>query len=133
MFIDKGYEYIGLDMRSGKNVDIVADAHRLPFKKNTFSLVFCVDTIEHDDAFWLTIAEMKRVLKRGGWLIIGAPSRAHNEHKHPYDYWRFMKESFELVLLKGFKNINVKVCYNSNGDYLGHPVENQIYGWGQKA
>lgn len=50
------------------------DAQKLPFKEDTFDYVLLLDVIEHikDDA--ATILEAKRVLRRGGHIIITTPA-----------------------------------------------------------
>ena len=131
-FENRGYEYIGSDMRSGLNVDIVVNGHDLSQKfSDEFDIVFCVDTLEHDDAFWITTGEMWKVLRPGGDLILGMPGRAHYEHRHPYDYWRFMPDSFERVLFAECEDVVVEVKYHEL-DHLSHAIENQVYGWGRK-
>ena len=57
--------YIGLDIRKGKNVDIQASSHNLPFKSNSFDNVISIGILEHDTCFWTSLDEMKRVLKVG--------------------------------------------------------------------
>jgi SAM-dependent methyltransferase len=123
----QGREYIGVDMRSGPNVDVVLNGHDLltKFDAETFDLVTCFDTFEHDDAFWLTLEQMKAVLKKGGWLIIGCPSRYCPEHDYPSDYWRFMPKSMKLML-EGFKKIKVIIDMNEN-------FEDEVFGWGKKV
>ena len=41
---------------------LVADAHKLPFKDNTFDLVICTETLEHVTDPKKCLLEMKRVL-----------------------------------------------------------------------
>lgn len=121
-----GIKYWGVDMRQGDNVDLVVNGHELSRKIDKgWSMVVCFDTFEHDDAFWLTLKEMKKVLKKGGWLMLGFPSRYCPEHNHPQDYWRFMPQSMELMF-KGFENFQMIVDKNNE-------MEDEIYGWGQKA
>jgi len=48
----------------------VADAHKIPYKKNTFDLVICTEVLEHLDTPKSAILEIKRVLKKGGLSII---------------------------------------------------------------
>jgi len=48
----------------------VADAHKIPYKKNTFDLVVCTEVLEHLDDPKSAILEIKRVLKRGGLAIV---------------------------------------------------------------
>jgi len=47
-----------------------ADAHKLPFKANSFDLVVCYETIEHVVEPSKVISEIKRVLKKDGVAII---------------------------------------------------------------
>lgn len=48
----------------------VADAHKIPYKKNTFDLVICTEVLEHLDDPQIAILEIKRVLKKGGFAVI---------------------------------------------------------------
>lgn len=98
--------YIGLDMRRGRNVQLVAKADNIPFDNETFDCVVCCDTLEHDDRFWISIDEMRRVLKPGGLFMLTVPGIGFGKHSHPSDYWRFTKEAIEL-LMAGMKEINV--------------------------
>lgn len=130
LLLERYSNYIGIDMRDGANVDMVVDGHDIKkhFKKESFDLVICIDTLEHDSKFWLTVENMRWVLKKGGWLILGAPSLKHPRHNHPYDYYRFFKSAFE-VFLKGYKDVyTVEQTYS--GDNADLP--DQVYGWGRK-
>ena len=89
--------YIGIDIRKGKNVDIQASSHNLPFKSEIFDNVISVGTLEHDDAFWLSINEMKRILKIGGRLLLSIPNYKFKMHKHPQDYWRFSEDAVQIL------------------------------------
>lgn len=53
---------------------VVADAHALPFKKEEFSVVFCLEVLEHVFNPEQVIKEIKRVLKPGGYVIALVPS-----------------------------------------------------------
>lgn len=130
-FTDRGYKYLGCDMRKGKNVDVVVNGHDLKkrFKRNSFDMVVCFDTLEHDDRFWLTVANMRYVLKPGGWLILGAPSNRHPRHNHPSDYYRFFETSFKEVFFDGYEEVYAEFqCYSDNGE--NNP--DQIYGYARK-
>lgn len=43
------------------------------FEDNRFDVVLCNAMLEHDKHFWKTIAEIKRVTKPGGLIVIGTP------------------------------------------------------------
>ncbi len=102
-------EIIGIDMRKGEGVDIVMNAHDIDKKwpKPTFDLITCVETLEHDDKFWITVEQMRRAIKPGGWMLIAAPSLAAGKHDYPSDYYRFFASAFEQVFFKGFKDVRV--------------------------
>lgn len=98
-------EYIGIDPIKGRGVDIVASSYQIPklFKKESFDCVICCETLEHDPFFWITIRNMRWVLKKGGWLIVSAPSLRQKVHQYPKDYYRFLPDAFDLVIFKGFE------------------------------
>ena len=65
-----------VDMASDGEITAVtgnANDMRGVFEDDRFDLVLCSATLEHDKRFWLTVGEMKRVLKPGGLLIISVP------------------------------------------------------------
>jgi len=129
----RGYfkDYLGIDMQSGPNVDKVINAHDIKkeFGEGTFDIVTCFDMLEHDDKFWITIENIKWVLKKGGWLIAGAPSINHPKHNYPFDYYRFTKDSFEKVIFEGMTNVFVEEqVYGDQGELR----PDQVMGWGQK-
>jgi len=98
---EKG-KYIGLDMEEGRNVDVVANAHEIPFKDGHFDIVLSSSCFEHDDMFWETFLEMCRVLKPGGYLYVQAPSNGPY-HGWPGDNWRFYIDSWLALEKWGIK------------------------------
>ena len=74
------------------------DAHQLGFSEAEFDIVISTEMLEHDDAFWLSMKEMGRVLRPGGLLIITARGNGFMPHGYPHDYWRFMPQSMEKLL-----------------------------------
>lgn len=94
--------YTGLDMQSGPNVDVVADAHHLMrrFARGAFDVVVYSDTIEHDDAFWLTLDQIHKAVKHGGLFFVSLPTIEFQVfHQHPDDYWRFTPSAFDKIIL----------------------------------
>jgi SAM-dependent methyltransferase len=89
------------------------------FKDGSFDLVLCNATLEHDKRFWLSVAEMKRVLAPGGLLVIGVPGyvkdpvRDHGLATHTYrvhyrfDYYRFSEQAVREVLFEGMQRVRV--------------------------
>lgn len=123
--------YVGVDMRDGPNVDVVLNGHDLATRYGPeFDLVICMDTLEHDDRFWLTVEAMRKVLKPGGWLLITVPSLFHGRHDHPSDYWRFFETAVKDAMLDGYEDIELSVGNWSTGANSDKPDE--IFGYGRK-
>lgn len=91
-------DYIGLDMVAGRNVDVVADAHSIPYDNSYFDAVCCLEMLEHDSNFFQTLAEIYRVLRPGGALLLTARAIGYEQHDYPHDYWRFTQDGFKLLL-----------------------------------
>ena len=59
-----------------KNIDLlIGSGTLLPFRNASFDKVSCSETIEHIPNYEVAIAEMKRVLKKHGKLVITTPNR----------------------------------------------------------
>ena len=95
-------KYIGIDLQEGPDVDIVMDGHDalVTFGANSFDLILCLDTLEHDIDPLLTIRGMHYMLRKGGHLIVSTPTSGFPEHRHPKDYWRFMKDTYADLIFK---------------------------------
>jgi SAM-dependent methyltransferase len=116
---EKG-NYIGIDMEEGPNVDIVSDAHNIPFEDNYFDIILSTSCFEHDDMFWVTFLEICRITKPGGFIYINAPS-AGDYHGYPGDNWRFYIDSWKALekwAHRNNQNIKLLESYidNDKGD-----------------
>ncbi len=92
---------IGVDIREGKGVDLVADVYQLPFKNDEFDTVLCVAILEHLEYPRKAISEMHRVLKSGGIILISVPFM-FPIHDAPNDYWRFTKYGLKKLFVDGW-------------------------------
>ncbi len=87
-----GWQYVGLDLVAGRNVDVVADdPYRYPFADDYFDVVLSGSTMEHVKSIWRWIPELVRVLKPGGLLAI-LTHWQFPEHRYPVDCWRIMPD-----------------------------------------
>jgi len=102
-------EYIGVDIESGKYVDIMLPAERLVefFGEEAFDVVISTELLEHVKDWRLVINNMKRTLKKGGYIYVTTRSYGFPQHGYPYDYWRYETEDmrkifsdFEIVVLE---------------------------------
>lgn len=82
---------IHLDLDDFPGVDIVADAHALPFRDQSINGVICEVVLEHAYSAQTIIEEAKRILKPGGRLFFVVPF-LFPYHGHPSDYRRWSKE-----------------------------------------
>lgn len=53
---------------------MVADAHKLPFESSIFDAVVALEVLEHVASPRKVLAEVKRVLKKGGYAVFLVPS-----------------------------------------------------------
>jgi len=101
------WNYVGLDIEEGNNVDIVVKEPYdwVEIKSNSFDVVISNQTFEHIPYFWVTTLEIGRVLKDGGLACIIAPSSG-GEHRFPIDTFRYYPDGFgALCEYIGFKKI----------------------------
>ena len=89
--------HIGCDIQPGLGVDRIEDIHHLTFEDNSVGTVIALETLEHVADPLRAVEEMHRVLRPGGLLAISS-LMFFPVHEHPWDYWRFTPEGFDLVL-----------------------------------
>jgi len=65
---------VRIDVRRARNVTIVADAHHLPFRAETFNIIVAFEVCEHLFNPSQALTEMRRVLKSNGKIIISIPN-----------------------------------------------------------
>jgi len=80
----------GFDIAEGPGVDMVGDAHSLPFKDGEFEQILCTEVLEHLHTPEVAIGEMMRVLKPGGTLLL-TTRFIFPIHDAPHDYYRYTK------------------------------------------
>lgn len=88
--------YVGVDINtSGRTASLKAPDHYydgqvLPFPDDSFEGVLSTQVLEHVPDPRSLLAEMYRVVKPGGWLVISLPF-VWQEHEEPYDFFRFTR------------------------------------------
>jgi ubiquinone/menaquinone biosynthesis C-methylase UbiE len=116
------YQIGNVEFRQGSCTEI-------PLDNNSIDLVVCFETIEHVDEHKATMAEIKRVLRSGGILIISSPDKKEysilpNYH-NPFHVRELFKEEFEDLLQTYFKNVALlsqRIIYGSGILPEGRPV-----------
>lgn len=71
----RGYEVVSVDLEPQNPSVLRVDANDpLPFADESFDLVWCTEVIEHVVKPEFTLAEINRVLKPGGKLLLSTPN-----------------------------------------------------------
>jgi ubiquinone/menaquinone biosynthesis C-methylase UbiE len=106
-----------------KNIEYLAgSASDIPLEDNSIDIVVSFETIEHHDKHDEMIAEVKRVLRPNGILIISTPDKLYysdernfNNHFHTKELY---KQEFKDLIVKNFKNIQLLTQKYVNGNSI---------------
>lgn len=88
--------YVGLDQPGPLRVDICGDGMALPFRANAFDTVLCNQVLEHVPEGAVLMAEITRVLKPGGILLLTVPL-TWDLHLEPTDYYRYTRYGLQYL------------------------------------
>jgi ubiquinone/menaquinone biosynthesis C-methylase UbiE len=72
--------YIGVDISSGKNVDVVSLIHELNFPDESFDTIISCETFEHDMFYAQSLQNIYRLLKSGGLFFFTCAAPGRPEH-----------------------------------------------------
>lgn len=90
-------KYTCVDMDAHPSVDlVVSPGDSMPFPDGSVDLVVSTSCFEHDPCFWITIREMARITKLGGFVYVNAPSSGPY-HGCPGDNWRFYRDAGQAL------------------------------------
>ena len=95
---------VDIDPESG--ADIIADAHHIPLPDNSESFILCTEMLEHMYDPKQAVAEMQRILKPGGKIIL-TTRFMYGIHEAPHDYFRYTKYGLKH-LFSGFDILELK-------------------------
>ena len=88
--------YVALDLRVTAVVNVVANAAEIPFADDSFDLCFCTQMLEYAPSPRAVIAEIRRVLRPAGALLLSLPSLAPCDASE--DRWRFWPAAIRELL-----------------------------------
>ena len=88
LFSEDVEEYVRFDIEPHDGLtDVIGDIHEAPFDDNSFDCIFAIEVMEHLENPFLFKKEIKRMLKKGGSMVLTVPFIFHM-HADPFDYWR---------------------------------------------
>ena len=96
--------YVALDLRRTPLVDVVARGEQIPLSSGQFDVVICTQVLEYAPDPTAVIAEIHRVLKPGGCLLLSVPTA--NLQDADNDCWRFLPAALRHVLA-GFNDFEI--------------------------
>ncbi len=94
-------------------VDVICDAHNLPFSEFSFDIVICTSVFEHLENPDLAAKNIYKVLKNRGILYSEIPF-LQSVHEKDFDFTRYTMKGH----LKLFKNLNPIEYGKSKGFYI---------------
>jgi len=106
-------DYVALDwpgsVHAGAGgLDVVADLHDLPLADASFDVVVCTEVLEHVAEPAVVLAELRRVLRPGGRLLVTVPF-VIELHEEPHDHSRPTSHGLRGLLERsGFAGIEVE-------------------------
>ena len=140
LLAERGASVTSVDVedRSGE-IDLLADIQEMPqIADSSFDTVLCTQVLEHVPRPWRAMAELARVLRPGGRLILSVPHLSA-VHEAPHDFYRYTRHGLETLSAEAGLEVErieptgglqrVEVRRNNVGsldleaDPMRHPVE----------
>ncbi|MBI4321238.1 MAG: methyltransferase domain-containing protein [Chloroflexi bacterium] len=87
---------VRMDVAYGPDVDVVGDAHALPFLDESIDFVYTEAVLEHLHDPFYAAAEMHRVCQKGGYVYADT-NFVFPYHGYPYHYFNFTLHGVETV------------------------------------
>jgi SAM-dependent methyltransferase len=92
----RDFSSINLNIGAWPNVEVVADAHSLPYADGSVDHVSCLAVLEHLRRPDIAVQEMIRVLKPGGYILLETPG-LQPYHGYPSHYQNFTTTGHDLL------------------------------------
>jgi SAM-dependent methyltransferase len=105
--------------------DFTYDGEHLPFPDESFDTVLNVQVLEHTPRPRRLIAEIARVLKRNGVLIMVAPF-SFRLHEQPHDYFRYSSHGLRHLLDEVGIEVDEIRQHGSLWSVMGHKLNSYL-------
>lgn len=114
-----------LDLNPDLHPDIIGDAEAMPIESDSVDGIVCSQMLEHVPHPWKALAEMHRVLRPGGKVILTVP-QLNELHEEPHDYYRYTIFGLRTLCIEaGFTILEE----HQRGKYHALMAQNRIRRW----
>jgi SAM-dependent methyltransferase len=103
-----GWDYIGVDIEEGNNVDVVIPHNSGSVPVEPVDVVISGQCLEHCQEPWVAVWCMASALKPGGLACVIVPF-VWKIHAYPADYYRFCPDGLSH-LLRRFGGLDILEC-----------------------
>ncbi len=79
-YLFDNYQYTGIDIGHGPNVDIVCKIHEFEGDGNLYDVVVSSECFEHDQFYEKSLQNMFKLLKPGGMMLFTCATEGRPEH-----------------------------------------------------
>lgn len=93
------WQYVGIDVAKGPNVDVVVPVSGpwTTIDAESFDHAISVSTLEHTLYPWLIVQEISRIVRKGGLICLIVPY-SWDYHAHPIDAWRIFPDGMRAIM-----------------------------------
>ncbi len=93
---------------SARRADVLSDITSLPLADAELDLVLCTEVLEHVAEPAAALAELARVLRPGGRVVLTVPF-VMELHEEPYDFYRYTPHGLRHLLISaGLTDVEVR-------------------------
>lgn len=129
--------FVNIDVIGKGEVNIDIGKEHLPFENDSVDIIFSYHALEHIPNYLAAMAEIHRVLKHSGKLLLGLPYvtatkyhlvnpyHLHNFNEHSFDFFdpdKFADKNSDKPVL--FKKVFHRFHYIGGFKYLPKPMKN---------
>lgn len=110
IFDESKWDYVGLDIKEGPNVDLIVDDiyNWTEIEDNSYDVIISGQFFELLEYFWLTMVEIERALKPNGYVCIIVPSAGPN-HANDLNGYKFYEDGVRALA----KYVDLEIIHSS--------------------
>lgn len=116
-YLSRDIKMVNLDINPFKpNLNVIADAHFLPFKCESFDVVYSIAVLEHARKPWDVADEIERILRPEGYVAFELPflNIIHDED----DYFRFTDRGIRSLFDETRFDVVLEQVGSGGGSFL---------------